>query len=65
MDADLIARLAQAWYGRALEPADAKGLAAALAPVEAAMRAAEAEHRVSLADMTPHFAASLERHARD
>jgi hypothetical protein len=63
MDADLIARLAKAWYGRALAPDDAAGLAAALAPVEAAMR--DAERRLSFADMTPHFMHSLERHARD
>lgn len=62
MDADLIARLAQAWYGRTLEPTDAEGLAAALVPVEAAMRAAE--HCLGFEDMTPRFAASLERHAR-
>ena len=63
MDADLIARLAKAWHGRTLEPDDAAGLAAALAPIEAAMQVAE--KRLGFTDMTPHFADTLAELARD
>lgn len=57
---DLIARLAKDWYGLDLDAADAEGLAAALAPVEAAVRA-EAE-TLGFEDMNlARFAASLAR----
>jgi hypothetical protein len=61
-DPDLIAHLAATWHRRRLARADAEGLAAALAPVEAAMAAAD--DRLGFEDLSPtRFAASLERHA--
>ncbi len=60
IEAELVTRLASAWYGIELDAADAAGLAAALAPVEAAMR--EAEGRIGFEDMTPaRFEATMMR----
>ncbi|MEQ9642246.1 MAG: hypothetical protein RIM84_19630 [Alphaproteobacteria bacterium] len=61
---DLIARLAKDWYGLELDTADAEGLAAALAPVEAVMRLET--NKLGFDDMNlARFAASLERLARE